>query len=199
MVERIEKYEVYLESIEALLKKYFDKQKDYIFCKSGCSRCCEIGEYPFSQIEFDYAMSAYDNLSSEEKALICSNVERIKLKKSESNEKVFLHECPFLINKQCSVYSNRGIICRTHGLMFYLESENGESRNKAPECMNMGLNYSQVYDPETKKISLDMWEKSGIETEPVAYNISLKTLLNTNLAKQLGIEFGESRAIIDWF
>lgn len=196
----IEAYLKYLNILnERYFQKFFQQQKDYIFCKSKCSHCCEYGQYPFSELEFKYAMIGYNSLSDEKKLLIRKKVNEIKEKQISSNSQEFMYECPFLIDKLCSIYDYRGIICRTHGLMFFYEDENGESKSKAPKCMNIGLNYSNVYDAKNKTISLELWEKSGIKTEPIAYNLSLKFLLNNVLTKELGLEFGEEKALIDWF
>jgi len=192
-------YEQYLELINLLLQKHFEAQKEYIHCKSGCSHCCESGEYPYSEIEFEYLMLGYNTLSSAEKAIVQEKIERIKKDKIENNNKEFLHECPFLIDKKCSVYNHRGIICRTHGLLYFVTDENGISRNKLPNCAYLGLNYSNVFDKTLKIISLEMWETTGIEKEPVAYNIGLKALLRNDLVKEYGLEFKEIRALIDWF
>lgn len=197
IVNMIEKYERYLDLIGTkLLQKYFERQKEYIHCKAGCSICCENGQYPFSEVEFQYAMLGYNSLSENEKNII---QEKIKKEKKKFVDEKSMYECPFLINKKCSIYKYRGIICRTHGLLFYITDENGESKNKIPNCVNYGLNYSNVYDDVTKTISSELWEKTGIETEPVAYNLSLKVLLNNDVTKELGLDFGEERALIDWF
>ncbi len=195
-----ERFEKYLDVIESkLLNKYFEQQKDYIHCKLGCSFCCESGEYPFSELEFQYAMLGYNSLSEKEKKIIYSHIETTKAEKAESHDQDFMYRCPFLIDKKCSIYLHRGLICRTHGLMYFIENENGESRNKGPDCINRKLNYSNVYDPEKKMISLELWEKTGIEVQPVAYNISQKALLKSDAAKYLELDFGETKALIDWF
>jgi len=196
----IEKYKRYIQLITSgLLNKYFEQQKDYIHCKSGCSFCCESGQYPYSAVEFQYLMLGYDSLSEEEKEIVQSNVKKIKIEKEKYTGDAFMHECPFLVDKKCSVYLHRGIICRTHGLLYFVNEKGGKSKNKAPNCVNFGLNYSNVFDPKLGIISQELLEKSGIETKPVAYNIGLKALLNNVLATELELEFGEERALIDWF
>lgn len=196
----IYKYEKYLNLINKhLLQKFFEQQKDYINCKSGCSFCCEAGEYPFSEVEFQYAMLGYNSLSEEEKGIIQAKIEKVKKTKAEFNKKGFMYECPFLINKKCSIYNYRGIICRTHGLMYFIPDEDTPTKSKCPSCINIGLNYSNIYDKAKNVISVEMWEKTGIETEPVAYNIGLKYLLNNILTEELELEFGEVKALIDWF
>jgi len=196
----IEKYEEYLELIETgLLKKYFEQQHDYIKCKPGCSFCCESGQYPFSEIEFAYLMQGYNTLSEQEKTIIQAKVEKIKEAKIKADSEDFMHECPFLVAKKCSLYKYRGIICRTHGLLFFTVDKDGKSKNKMPHCVHIGLNYSIVFDKEQGLLSQKLWEQSGLKTEPVAYNISLKALQNNGLAEKLGLEFGESKALIDWF
>lgn len=194
----IEKYEKYLELLDThLLKKYFEQQKDYIFCKEGCSHCCENGQYPFSKLEFEYLMLGYEKLSNAEINIIQEKIKKIKEEKSLENED-FMYECPFLIDKKCSVYNHRGIICRTHGLLFFETDKEGNSKQKIPHCVHLGLNYSNIYDKEKKHLSPELWKKSGIKNEPVAYNISQKAILKSDVAKELGLEFGESKALINW-
>lgn len=196
----VEMYEQYLKILqERYFQKFFLQQKDYIFCKPECSYCCEFGQYPFSELEFKYAMIGYNNLIDETKLLIKEKIKKIREQQINDNSKEFMYECPFLINKLCSIYNHRGIICRTHGLMFFLKDKNGKTKSKAPKCFSIGLNYSNVYDKETKTISSELWEKSGIKTEPLAYNLGLKFLLNNVLTRKLELEFGEEKALIDWF
>lgn len=190
----IKKYEKYLELIGRNLQKYFENQKDYIKCKPGCSFCCEKGQYPFTKLEFEYAMLGYNTLNAEEKTIINSKIKKLK---ETSHDEEFMYECPFLIDKKCSIYNHRGIICRIHGLMYFVKDENGNSKNKGPNCVHLGLNYSNVYD-EQGVISPELWKKSGIKTEPVAYNIGLKFLTNNVMTNNLELEFGYIKPLIDW-
>lgn len=195
----IEKYEKYLELIDSLLQKYFENQKDYINCKPGCSFCCESGQYPFTELEFQYAMTGYKALSEQEKAIVQEKIKSIKKAKNEYTGEEFMHECPFLIDKKCSIYNCRGIICRTHGLIYFINDKDGKTRNKSPNCVNYGLNYSNVFDKSKGIISSELWEKTGIKTEPVSYNIGLRFLVNNDLTQELELEFGEIKALVDWF
>jgi len=195
----IEKYENYLEIIGASLQKFFTQQKPYIFCKEGCSICCETGEYPFSELEYNYAMIGYNQLSEEMKKNIQEKVDEIKKTKEISTEKKFMHECPFLIEKKCSIYKYRGVICRSYGLVSYATDKNGETKYNMPCCCMDGLNYNNVYDEESKTFSSKKWEETGIEVEPVSHNVGLNFLLNNNVTQDLELKFGEQKALIDWF
>lgn len=180
----IEKYEKYLEKIGGYLDKFFEQQKPYISCKEGCAICCETGEYPFTEVEFQYAMLGYQGLSDEEKKIVDSQVKETKKmrkaakQKAESGEKKekFLYQCPFLINKKCSIYNNRGIICRSYGLMYFMENKEGKLIYKRPCCSEMGLNYSNVIDFETGTISAEKWKETGLKTEPLSYNVGINFL-----------------------
>lgn len=189
-----ELYEKYLEYIDAKIQKFFKQAEPYVFCKEGCSYCCEKGQYPFSELEFNYLLFGTLGLTPEETNEIDKNIIEIKKLQKENKEEQFLYRCPFLINKRCSVYKYRGIICRTHGLAFYGENQDF----KVPGCVDYGLNYSNVVDKDQKLISLEMFEKLGIENEPLAYNLSLKFLLNSEMAKILQLNFGENKLLIDW-
>lgn len=206
--EMIASYRAYLELVQTrLLDKYFLEQKPYICCKAGCSYCCEHGQYPVTELELSYLIMGYKLLHFSIQNIVKENFEKLKveyLKYLETNNKFaknkpFMYRCPFLIDGRCSVYEYRAMICRTHGLMFFVTDNDGVSHNKIPYCVNLGLNYSNIYDEKTGMLSEEKMEDLGITQKPLAYNLSLKALFNKEITKELNFEFGESKALIEWF
>ena len=194
--EDILKYEYYLTAIQKQLGVFFEEQSPYIFCKEGCSHCCEKGEYPFSEIEFAYLMIGVRTLVPETVAQIEKNILEVKSEREHySGDGAFMYKCPFLINKRCSLYNYRGIICRTHGLAFFSK----EQKLLVPACVDKGLNYSNVYYFEKGCISDEKYSKSGIEQEPLAHNVGLYFMINNSLTKELKLDFGEIKPMVDWF
>jgi len=195
-----EAYEKYLEVINAKIAKFFKQAETFVFCKEGCSICCEQGQYPFSELEFKYLLYGSLNLKPEQIAIIDENIVQIKKEQRECEDVAkFMYRCPFLIDNRCCVYAYRGLICRTHGLAFYID-ENDNFR--VPGCFNHGLNYSNVAEVnengDAKLYSREKFEQLGITDEPLAYNLSLKFLLNNEGTKYLELEFGENKPLIDW-
>ena len=124
------------------------------------------------------------------------NMFEVKNAKKEHNEnEKFMHKCPFLINKKCSLYKFRGLICRTHGLAFFSK----ENKLLVPACVDKGLNYSNVYDFENKTISVEKCENSGIKQEPLAHNVGLHFMTNNSFIDSIGLKFGEIKPMIEWF
>ena len=176
----LKKYERFLKDFDKKLKKYFSQQSEHICCKEGGSGCCEIGDYPFTQLEMMYLMEGFKNLPTETKIQVKNNL--MAIKKNRFSTHLF-YKCPFLINKKCSVYKYRGLTCRTFGLAYLIDKKTV----KVPECANEGLCYSKVY-------------KDGeLVTEPIKENLSLLKITNSQLAKSHKLEFGESRSLVDWF
>lgn len=196
----IENYKEYLDKISLSIDKFFEGQKPYVFCKKGCSQCCESGEYPLSELEFNYLMLGYNALDKNQKHIIQKNIDKIKTEKMKhmelSNSK-FLHECPFLIDKKCSVYNYRSLICRTYGLVSFYTDKNDKIFYSIPCCVDNGLNYSNVYDSETGGMSSEKWRQTGIEEEPVSFNLSLDFLRNNEDTSEL--DFGDEKPLINWF
>jgi Fe-S-cluster containining protein len=191
----IVKYKQYLDTLDKKLAKFFESQKPYICCKEGCSSCCEIGEYPYTRVEVQYLMLGFHRLVPDVKLRIVESINELKrVKGGKDSSSKFMHACPFLIDKKCSVYEFRGIICRTHGLAFY----DGSGKIRVPSCVNEGLNYSEVYDKATNILSSELWEASGYEQEPVSFNLSRKFLLNNEATQYLGLDFGEEKALAEW-
>lgn len=187
------RYEIFLYTLNKELQKMFDNQSEFIKCKEGCSYCCEKGEYPFSELEFNYLINGYKQLDENTKKIIKENIKTINEEKKQNTEKIFMHKCPFLINKRCSVYNNRGIICRTFGLL----CEHNDGRLTIPFCHEYGLNYAQLYDKELGQL-ID--ERDGIKlskTEPAAYRIERDNIMNLSIAKNLNIVWGNSKTMLD--
>ena len=200
-------YKAYLTLIHTrMLDKYFEEQKPYICCKAGCSYCCQQGQYPMTEIELSYLMLGYKLLPFDIQLKVRENFEKLKarydfFKQHHGGTKdhpIFMHRCPFLVDNKCSVYDFRAIICRTHGLLFFVE-ENGVQKNKIPYCVHYGLNYSNIYDEETETLSDEKMKTLGLTQEPIAYNLGLKTLLKKEITQNFNFEFGEVKALIDWF
>ena len=83
MATRLADYLLYLAYLTRKLDGFFEKQYPYIFCKKGCSRCCENGEYPFSRLEYDFIMIGFTKLPPELREEILSKVKRLKAEKEK--------------------------------------------------------------------------------------------------------------------
>ena len=195
----MEKYEKYLEIIDSYLVKFFEQQSPYIFCQKGCSICCEDGEYPFSKIEFNYIMNGYSQLPENVKGKIKKNIDKLKKKKAKSKKENFSHKCPFLIEKSCSLYKYRALVCRSYGLAAFYYTKDGKKKYKLPCCVKKGLNYSSVFDKKEGIFTTQKWKASGIEIEPVSYNVSLQYLLDNELTQYLNLDLKEQKVLMDWF
>ena len=193
--EDIEKYRIYLKYLDGKLGEYFKEQSPYIFCKAGCSSCCEKGEYPFTEIEFSFLMLGTQTLDKTTVFRIEENIKKIRADKKRNKDKKFLHACPFLIDKKCSLYDFRGIICRSHGLAFFSKNEN----ILVPACVDEGLNYSNVYDFENRTISSEKYKQLGIKQEPLAHNVGVYYLTDNEITKTLGLNFGEIKPMYEFF
>ncbi len=158
-------YQEFLKELDKKLSGYFRDQEKYICCRCGCSECCEKGDYPISQLELEYLMQGFETLDIDSKIRVQENFKHFQQGGM----------CPFLLDKKCSVYNYRPIICRVHGLAYLC----GENIVKVPYCVNTGKNYNSVY-------------KDGeITIAPVNENLDTPEVLK-------GLEYGEIRNLADW-
>ena len=182
-------FEKFLASIDSDVKKIFDYQKEYIHCQKGCSLCCQKGDYPISEIEFNYLMQGFNRLEGTKKALIQKNINKLKEADKDS------YTCPFLVENSCSVYQNRPFVCRMFGVL----TEDAAGNPTFPFCTTEGLNYSEIYDPKTQHLSMDLVFKKNFKVFPKFFRLSNRVILNLPLAKELNIQFGETKRMIDFF
>lgn len=158
-------YRKFLKEFDRKLENYFNQHKEYVHCKIGCSSCCENGDYPLSQIELEYLMQGYINLDNETKIKVQKNIKSIQKG----------GQCPFLIEKKCSIYKYRPIICRVHGLAYIISN----NRVKVPYCVYENKNYSKVYN------------NGEISINPIPENLDTPNVLKN-------FNYGEIRNLYDW-
>ncbi len=188
-------YENFLKLLTPKLEQFFDAQKDYMFCKSGCSLCCKTGCYPSSKIEVDYLKKGLELVDTATRDAVLANIVHLKEKrKLEGGDRNWLYDCPFLVDEKCSVYEHRMVVCRTFGLPYFKE----DGSLIIPSCVDHGLNYSNVYDFENSCLCPEKIKEAGFKQEPLAYNLSSKFLYNCEFAKVSNLDFGEQKALLDW-
>ena len=190
-------YKRYLNTIDEVLKRYFEDQKEYIFCKKGCSHCCEIGTYPYTDLEFKYLLLGFFRIPMKEQQKVIKRIQDLKKEYQEcEDKKKFEHRCPFLDDDGvCTVYEYRGMICRTFGLITMLD----DGGCVIPFCQELGLNYSNVYDPINKRIDMEKVKKLGFKNIPHPRKTSLKTIMSPEMFEgESPIDFGERKALIEW-
>ena len=181
----ITRYREYLKFLDNKLATMFESQKPFIKCKKGCAYCCREGEYPVSELEYVNIMFYYNELEDNIKDRVNENISNLLKKQREK-----MYECPFLVNGKCSVYPARAIICRTFGLISY----DAKGKKRIPFCVNLGLNYANVYNSDLKQIT-----SNNIDgTEPLAYNINRKFLRSEKIEREFDIFFGDDKPLVEW-
>ena len=191
----LENYLTYLIFLNNKLSKFFNSQKQFIFCQKGCARCCKNAEFPYSEIELKYLLYGFMRLPKETQDKIEANIQKVVEEKSKFTGDNFHYDCPFLIDDVCSVYDYRGIVCRTFGLL----TKGTDDRIKVPFCCYQGLNYSNILNKKTKKLSQYKIKKLKLVDEPLGFNISYKFLTDPDFEKSFKFKFGEKKPLIDWF
>ncbi len=186
--KKFENYKKFLDVVGRDLNRIFEFQKEYIHCKQGCSYCCRKGDYPISRIEYEYLMEGFEKLDYNLKEQIKANIKKTKQDNQES------YICPFLIDDSCSLYNYRPLVCRTFGVL----TEDSSGNPSFPFCATKGLNFSEIYDKEKNHLSVELVEKNHFKVFPRIFRLNNKVIMNIPLAKELNIDFGEAKKMIDF-
>lgn len=189
----LKNYLEFLDYFQGLLNKDFEDQAPYIKCKMGCAKCCQNGDYPFSEMELEYLKQGFLKLPQETKMIILDKIQELLKQHPKHTEENFTHECPFLINNACSVYENRGLICRTFGLIYYKD----DSKAQVPFCAFEGLNYSDVLDEEQNMITPEKVEEFGAGVEPKSFNVYYHFITKDKIANIYNFSYGRKAPLLD--
>ena len=194
----LEKYIDYTDKLKETLDLYFKDQKEFLKCKPGCDICCTNSYYPVSELEYEYIKIGFkNNFTDEERAIINQNAvniikDRRIFLKTNPNILDYSYKCLFLVNGNCGIYNYRALLCRSHGLIY--KDTDKPNKNNAPLCMQSGLNYADVFDPETNKFSEEKMKELGIKSTPKVYDLSYSSLM----AGAGGLDFGDVRMLVEW-
>lgn len=119
-----EKYRALRSEIDKHAEYLEDTHRKHINCKNGCDLCCM--DYSIFPVEFYFILNELKE----------NNIGNF------SNNPVDKNTCVFLINHSCSIYKQRPVICRTHGLPLLFANDDGNWELSACE-----LNFT-TYDFE---------------------------------------------------
>jgi hypothetical protein len=102
----------YLVALREKVDRHFEeavaRQPEAFTCGRGCASCCEqrFGVFELEARGIRDALTTMQTEDPERRALVRAQ--------ADSSEHAGI--CPFLVQGDCSVYSERPIICRSHGL-----------------------------------------------------------------------------------
>ena len=113
MENAVETYNQLVREIERELRRLEDFYGDILQCRPACDDCC----IPFSLLPLEAAIirQAYETLDDKDKFAVMQRIDT-------QHDK-----CPLLIQRKCSIYQSRPLICRTHGLPITYISEELET------------------------------------------------------------------------
>ena len=118
--ENLANYRSLLSRVDQHCGKICEEFAEQLSCRAGCSACCQhLTLFP---VEAANLVTAVEQLPSELRALLAG---RIQWPESGT--------CPLLLDDRCTVYSNRPVICRTHGLPLLADVEGVQIVDCCPE------------------------------------------------------------------
>ena len=118
--ENLANYFLLLSRVDQLCGKINEAFAEQIACRAGCSTCCRhLTLFP---VEAANLVKAVESLPDEIRLLLSG---RIQWPESGS--------CPLLLDDRCMIYSDRPVICRTHGLPLLAEVEGVKTVDCCPE------------------------------------------------------------------
>jgi Fe-S-cluster containining protein len=104
-------FDYYHQALETLDKQVAileDEFRPYLQCKKGCSSCCENTQFKVRYIEALQLAKGFATLPADKQRTILENIGQ------ESPD------CPFLLDKCCSVYEYRPVLCRSFGMLIQI-------------------------------------------------------------------------------
>jgi Fe-S-cluster containining protein len=120
-------------------------------CRSGCSRCCHQ-RFGVFEVEAHRVRGALARLALRDPALR----ERVR---RQADDPTASHHCALLVDDRCSVYDERPLICRTHGLPTRVREEAAEheaaaTKNSRSSLQGCPLNFTAGPPPASSVLEL---------------------------------------------
>ncbi len=120
-----DQYKLLRAEIDNHSKELEKEHQEQMQCKKGCDMCCM--DYSILPIEFHSILN-----DLKEKKIV-----------PEISAKTKDGDCIFLINHVCTIYNQRPIICRTHGLPLLFMNDSNEWELSACELNFTDFNFEE--------------------------------------------------------
>ena len=102
------KYKILLNEIQKQTTILEEMHHEHIKCRNGCAMCCT--DFSVFPVEFHFILNELKKRNF----------------KPESGVNTENEICVFLKNNSCTIYQQRPIMCRTHGLPLLYANDDGE-------------------------------------------------------------------------
>ena len=115
---------------------YEEAAEAYSFCCNGCEdSCCRTRFYHHTLLEYVYLYEGYRRLARDtrENAIKRAQIICAEYKRADKGGEAIRRMCPFNFDGRCSLYDNRPMICRLHGIPHELHHP-GRSVSYGPGC-----------------------------------------------------------------
>ncbi len=118
-----ENYQALLAKADAHFQSVRHTHPEQFACRSGCADCCRqhLSLTPLEAAALDSVLAAHP-----QRTLLQSQARQV-LQHPEQHP-----DCPLLVEKKCSIYNHRPLICRTHGTPIVYETEEGYEADVCP-------------------------------------------------------------------
>lgn len=167
-------YQKLVRSIDVMTKSLASRHDKYLNCKKGCDLCC-----------MDYSVLPVEYHFLESKINLQKGTAANKKRNSSKNG------CVFLQDHECTIYKDRPVICRTHGLPLLFINDDYEWELSTCELNFQDYDYElftsdNTFPQDKINSSLFMLNKAFIKNwESKSYGefdrIPLRNLLNTSM------------------
>lgn len=122
----------YLETLRTRVDQHFEaaakRDAPAMQCQAGCAQCCHQ-RFGVFEVEAAPIREALHQLAQ-------TNPQLRQRVREQADDPHVAHHCALLVDDVCSVYSQRPLICRSHGLPIVVDDEAGE-----PQVDHCPLNF----------------------------------------------------------
>lgn len=158
-------------AVQAHFDRAMARQGEAMQCKAGCSSCCKGGLTVFG-IEASKIQGALQELGKSAPALrkTVRRQGQRALADAQSND-----TCPLLVDDRCTVYEQRPLICRSHGLPI-LSEESTEPRNCELNFQDQAPEPTTILRLEAVNLPLSVGAQLWQKATQTPLRVSLATL-----------------------
>ncbi|MEM7157535.1 MAG: YkgJ family cysteine cluster protein [Myxococcota bacterium] len=132
--------DVLRQRVDAHFDAALERSADQMQCRAGCARCCHQ-RFGVFEVEAHRVRAALVRLGRQDPEL------RERVRQQADDPDAAVH-CALLVDDRCTVYEDRPLLCRTHGLPTLIRDEQGTSLQGCP------LNFTSEEPPPASVLDL---------------------------------------------